>query len=237
MALLRTSKMTDPAPIIRGRGVMLRAPAMTDYPSWAELRAMSREHLTPWEPLWSRDELSRSAFRRRIRHYQREAREDLGYAFFIFAAPQPRAGTSASAGNGSATAHAPAVPAQRQSLMARLSSAQPLLVGGVTMTNVRRGVTQAATLGYWLGAPHVGRGLMRDALGALLPFAFDVLRLHRIEAAVMPSNTPSLALLDRLGFVREGLTRRYLKINGIWQDHIAFSLLAEDVGRADGGPA
>ena len=52
--------------------------------AWAELRALSREHLTPWEPMWQRDELSRSAFRRRVRHYQREMREDLGYAFLIF---------------------------------------------------------------------------------------------------------------------------------------------------------
>ena len=64
---------------------MLRPPQMSDYSAWAELRALSREHLMPWEPVWPRDELTRSAFRRRLRHYQREAREDQGYAFLIFA--------------------------------------------------------------------------------------------------------------------------------------------------------
>ena len=57
---------------------------MDDYSAWAELRALSRQHLTVWEPLWTRDELSRSAFRRRLRQYQREMRDDQGYAFLIF---------------------------------------------------------------------------------------------------------------------------------------------------------
>ena len=105
MALLRSSRGTETTPIIRGRGVMLRAPAMMDYPAWAELRAMSRDHLSPWEPLWARDELTRSAFRRRIRHYQRESREDLGYAFLIFAAPQA-ADVAQASGNMSAAANA-----------------------------------------------------------------------------------------------------------------------------------
>src|SRR4249920_2981326 len=84
MAFLRSSTGHDSAVTLRGRGVWLRAPLMGDYGPWAELRAMSRDHLTPWEPVWQRDELSRSSFRRRVRHYQREAREDLGYAFLIF---------------------------------------------------------------------------------------------------------------------------------------------------------
>ncbi|MGD9669158.1 MAG: GNAT family N-acetyltransferase [Hyphomicrobiaceae bacterium] len=225
MALLRSSRTSEPAPIIRGKGVMLRAPAMTDYPRWAELRALSRDHLTPWEPLWSRDELTRSAFRRRVRHYQREAREDLGYSYLVFAAPQPA----------DASVRRQLDSDGRLVSIARSMQTSPALVGGVTLTNVRRGVTQAATLGYWLGAPYVRRGLMHDALSALIPFAFDVLRLHRIEAAVMPANAASLRVLARLGFSREGLARRYLKIAGRWEDHLQFALLAEDVGRSDGG--
>src|SRR5262249_59782206 len=69
---------------IRGREVYLRQPVMGDYAAWAELRALSRQHLTIWEPQWSRDELARSAFRRRLRQYQRELRDDQGYAFLIF---------------------------------------------------------------------------------------------------------------------------------------------------------
>lgn len=226
MALLRSSKISEPVPIVRGKGVMMRAPCMMDYPAWAELRAMSRDHLAPWEPLWSRDELTRSAFRRRVRHYQREAREDLGYAYLVFAAPQPAP----------ASAHGIFDIDGRPLAHPRPVQIPPALVGGVTLTNVRRGVTQAATLGYWLGAPYAGRGLMHDALSALIPFAFDVLRLHRIEAAVMPANATSLRVLDRLGFSREGLARRYLKIADRWEDHLLFGLVAEDVGRSEGGP-
>ena len=115
MAFLRSSIGQDSAHVVRGRGVWLRPAVMGDYAAWAELRARSREHLTPWEPVWQRDELTRSAFRRRVRHYQREAREDLGYAFLIFREADDR------------------------------------LLGGLTLSNVRRGVTQAAVLGYWLG--------------------------------------------------------------------------------------
>lgn len=226
MALLRSSRTSDPAPIVRGTRVMLRAPVMADYPAWIELRALSRSHLTVWEPSWSRDELTQTAFRRRVRHYQRESREDLGYAYLVFAAPQPATASARGLENLDAGRLVGIKPSLRVS---------PTLVGGVTLTNVRRGVTQAATLGYWLGSPFVGRGLMHDALFALLPFAFDVLRLHRVEAAVMPSNAASLRVLARLGFTREGLARQYLKINGKWEDHLFFALLAEDVGRSEGG--
>lgn len=219
MALLRTTIGQDSGPIVRGEGVILRAPQMGDYAAWAELRAMSREHLAPWEPLWSRDELTRSAFRRRVRHYQREAHEDLGYAFLVFA-------------------EALQAPQRTADLAWGQRAGQPFrehtLVGGVTLSNVRRGVTQTATLGYWLGAPFTGRGLMRSALAAIVPFAFDVLRLHRLDAAILPVNTPSLRLIERCGFKREGLARRYLKIAGCWQDHFIYGLLSEDTGRSEG---
>ncbi len=142
MAFLRSTTAHDSAVTLRGRGVWLRAPLMGDYAPWAELRAMSRDHLTPWEPVWQRDELSRSAFRRRVRHYQREAREDLGYAFLIF------------------------------------SDADDQLLGGLTLSNVRRGVTQAAVLGYWLGKPFVRRGYMTEAVRAAVE-----LRLRRAASA------------------------------------------------------
>jgi len=102
------------------------------------------------------------------------------------------------------------------------------LVGGVTLSNVRRGVTQAAALGYWIGAPHARRGHMRAALSVLLPYAFDSLRLHRIEAACLPHNRASVGVLEGAGFRHEGLARRYLKINGTWQDHALYALVEED---------
>jgi ribosomal-protein-alanine N-acetyltransferase len=177
---------------VRGRQVYLRQPAMGDYSAWAELRALSRQHLTVWEPLWTRDELSRSAFRRRLRQYQREMREDQGYAFLVF-----REGDAA-------------------------------LVGGLTISNVRRGVAQSASVGYWMGLPYVRCGYMTDALRAVLPFAFGTLGLHRLEAACLPHNAPSARVLEKAGFRREGTARRYLKINDIWQDHDLYALLHDD---------
>ena len=177
---------------VRGRQVYLRQPAMGDYSAWAELRALSRQHLTVWEPLWTRDELSRSAFRRRLRQYQRELREDQGYAFLVFR-------------EGDAT-----------------------LVGGLTISNVRRGVAQSASVGYWMGLPHVRHGYMTDAVRAIVPFAFGTLGLHRLEAACLPHNAPSARVLEKAGFRREGTARRYLKINDIWQDHDLYALLHDD---------
>jgi len=194
MAFLRSTSGIDAEAEIHGQAVFLRHPAMGDYSAWAELRAMSRQHLTVWEPQWARDELTRSAFRRRLRQYQRELREDQGYAFLIFR-------------------HAGAA-----------------LVGGLSISNVRRGVAQAASIGYWIGAPYVRRGHMTDAVKAVLPFAFATLGLHRLEAACLPHNHPSTRVLEKVGFKREGMARRYLKINGVWQDHDLFALLQDDAG-------
>jgi [ribosomal protein S5]-alanine N-acetyltransferase len=101
------------------------------------------------------------------------------------------------------------------------------IVGGVNLSHVRRGVAQSASLGYWMGAAYANQGLMGEALGALLPYAFERLGLHRIEAACLPRNKPSRALLAKLGFREEGYAVKYLKINGQWQDHVLYALLAE----------
>jgi len=103
-----------------------------------------------------------------------------------------------------------------------------VLIGGVTLANVRRGIVQAGTIGYWIGEPFAGQGLMTRALRVLLPFVFSELSLHRIEAACIPSNIASVRVLEKCGFVHEGLARRYLCINGVWQDHYLFGLLNED---------
>lgn len=102
------------------------------------------------------------------------------------------------------------------------------LLGGVNLSHIRRGVMQAASLGYWMGAPHAGQGIMTRAVGVLMPFAFRTLKLHRIEAACLPHNAPSIHLLEKVGFTREGYARKYLNIAGSWQDHLLFALLGED---------
>ncbi|MDX2103225.1 MAG: GNAT family protein [Alphaproteobacteria bacterium] len=105
------------------------------------------------------------------------------------------------------------------------------LLGALTFTNVRRGVAQAASVGYWIGEPHARQGYMREALRTALDFAFADLGLHRVEAACLPRNTASAGLLDRCGFQREGIARKYLKIAGRWEDHLLFAILREDAGR------
>nr|AAF78804.1 probable acetyltransferase PacT [Bradyrhizobium japonicum] len=102
------------------------------------------------------------------------------------------------------------------------------MVGGITLANVRRGIVQAGTIGYWVGQPHAHRGYMTAALRVLLPTLFGELNLHRVEAACIPTNAPSIRVLEKCGFSREGLARRYLCINGVWQDHLLFGLLHED---------
>ena len=192
MAFFRTVSFSELLPIIEGDGVYLRAPQMSDYSEWTTLREASRAFLTPWEPTWPSDDLSRSAFRRRLRRYAEDQRADTSYAFFLF------------------------------------RKSDDALVGGLTMANIRRGVAQAGSLGYWIGAPYVRRGYMTAAVRALLPAAFDVLRLHRVEAACIPTNLASVWLLEKTGFRREGYARSYLCINGTWQDHLLYARLQSD---------
>jgi ribosomal-protein-alanine N-acetyltransferase len=104
----------------------------------------------------------------------------------------------------------------------------PVLVGGIGLSNVRRGVAEAASLGYWVGSRFARRGYMTEALGLTLDFAFQSLKLHRVEAACLPTNVPSRGLLGKLGFAEEGYARKYLLIDGKWQDHVLFAMLRED---------
>lgn len=100
------------------------------------------------------------------------------------------------------------------------------LAGGISLSNIRLGVAQSAHIGYWMGERYAGQGLMFEALNLVIPFAFDRLRLHRLEAACIPTNTRSTRLLEKAGFQREGLLRSYLRINGVWQDHHLYALIA-----------
>jgi len=180
-------------PVIKAGSVYLRYPRMADFKQWQRLRGESRAFLEPWEPVWASDELTKGAYRRRIKRYQKEARLDGAYAFFVF------------------------------------RYEDDALMGGCTLSNVRRGVTQCCSLGYWIGERFARQGYMFDAVKALVPFVFSTLGLHRIEAACLPSNDPSKNLLSKVGFRQEGLALRYLQINGEWRDHVLFALLADEV--------
>lgn len=100
------------------------------------------------------------------------------------------------------------------------------LTGGITLSNIRRGVAQMGTVGYWCGAAHTRQGHTLAAVRTLTRFAFRSLALHRLEAACLPENTPSRRLLGQAGFAEEGLAQAYLKINGEWRDHVLFGLVA-----------
>ena len=103
------------------------------------------------------------------------------------------------------------------------------LVGGIALTNLHRGVADAAMIGYWMGEPFAGRGYMREALPLVLDFAFYKIGLHRVEAACLEDNARSRGLLAKTGFQYEGQARGLLKINGIWRDHLVFAVLRDDL--------
>jgi [ribosomal protein S5]-alanine N-acetyltransferase len=105
------------------------------------------------------------------------------------------------------------------------STTDNTLIGAININNVRRGVAQMATLGYWVGLPFARQGYMADALQLVMPYAFSELGLHRLEAACLPRNLPSIALLKKSGFEEEGYAKDYLKIAGRWEDHILFARL------------
>lgn len=103
------------------------------------------------------------------------------------------------------------------------------MVGGVTLANVRRGVAQMASVGYWMGEPFTRQGHTSAAVDAVLAFGFERLGLHRIEAACLPSNTASRGVLAKAGFREEGHAKAYLKIDGEWRDHLLFGRLQHEV--------
>ena len=166
---------------------------MRDFDEWAALRAESRPFLVPWEPTWPADDLTKSAFRRRLRRQAEEVERDEAYPFFIYRETDDR------------------------------------LLGGLTIGQIRRGVAQTGTFGYWMGSPYARKGHMTRAVRAACGFAFSTLRLHRIEAACLPHNAPSMRLLERNDFKREGFARSYLRINGAWQDHVLYALIETDL--------
>ena len=97
------------------------------------------------------------------------------------------------------------------------------ILGGITLGNVRMGVSQSGQIGYWIGARFKDNGVMTEALGLLCVYCFSTLGLHRLEAACIPDNARSIRILEKTGFAREGYLRSYLKINGVWRDHVLYA--------------
>ena len=180
--------------------LILRAPVHSDYRAWVALRSSSREFLTPWEPTWSRDHLTRKAFTTRVNWAQRLINEGTGMPLF----------------------------------MARRSD--NALVGAITLSNIRRGPAQAGTMGYWVGVQHTRQGYMREALTAMVNYAFTTVDISRIESACLPENKASRGVLEKCGYKYEGVAQAYLQINGRWRTHVLYAALRNDRrGRTSAG--
>lgn len=102
------------------------------------------------------------------------------------------------------------------------------IIGFLNFSNIVRGAFQSCHLGYAIDQANANQGLMTEALRQAITFAFEDLKLHRIEANIMPRNHRSARVVEKLGFVNEGLSRKYLKINGVWEDHIHYVMLNDD---------
>ncbi|MGR3839406.1 MAG: GNAT family N-acetyltransferase [Cognatishimia sp.] len=172
--------------------MILRPPVHGDFRNWSWQRESSAEFLTPWEPAWAADHLTRKSFTNRVYWAQR------------------------SITNGSAV---PLFLIDRQS---------EGLVGAITLDNIRRDPAQSATLGYWVGQNHARQGFMREAIEAVVHYAFAHMDLSRIEAACLPENTPSRGVLEKSGFKYEGVAQSYLQINGRWRTHVLYACLRSD---------
>ncbi|MCX7561175.1 GNAT family protein [Sulfitobacter sp. F26204] len=106
--------------------------------------------------------------------------------------------------------------------------ADDMLLGAITLDNIRRGPAQSGTLGYWTGEPFARQGYMREAIHAVVHQAFTRLDLSRIEAACLPENTASRGLLEKTGFKYEGVAQSYLQIDGRWRTHVLYASLRSD---------
>jgi ribosomal-protein-alanine N-acetyltransferase len=101
-------------------------------------------------------------------------------------------------------------------------------VGKIALNGIMRGAMYGAYLGYWMAADQQGKGLVTEAISAVLDFAFGPAGLHRVQAAIMPRNERSLRVIEKLEFRREGYAERYLQIAGKWEDHVLFARTREE---------
>ncbi len=120
-------------------------------------------------------------------------------------------------------------------LLVTLRAPGESIIGRVTLGGVLRGAFQNAYLGYWIDREHQRQGLMTEAVGGALAFAFGVAGLHRVQIAIMPRNPGSLRVMEKIGVRREGLSERYLRIAGGWEDHVVFAITAEEWNAKNAG--
>lgn len=178
----------------------LRPPMHADFRGWAALRKESKAFLTPWEPTWAPDHLTRKSFTNRVYWTQRSISNGTAMPLFI------------------------------------IRRSDEVILGAITLDHIRRGPAQAGTTGYWIGEQFARQGYMREAIEAVVHYAFTALDLSRIEAGCLPENKPSRALLESCGYKYEGVAQAYLQINGRWRNHVLYANLRNDRrGKTDVG--
>ena len=187
------------SPVLKGEKIVLRLAKSSDFAEWSQLRRANREFLTQWEPRWPPSELTRANFQARLKIQQQQFKDGLGYHFLIFLNSSHHEGSGAE-----------------------------IMIGGITLTQIRQGAARSGEIGYWLAENQMGKSYMRDALTLLLSYCFGELVLQRVEASSLAGNARSIGLLKRMGFRHEGTAIAYLEINGKRRDHERYGLLATE---------
>ena len=101
-------------------------------------------------------------------------------------------------------------------------------IGEVSLGTVQRGPFQSASIGYWVDAAHAGRGYVPEGVGLILQYGFEQIALHRMEAAIVPRNTASRRVAEKLGLREEGTSLRFLQIDGAYEDHVRYAITLEE---------
>jgi ribosomal-protein-alanine N-acetyltransferase len=197
---------------LAGRRVLLRSLVATDFPAWQEVRRRNAEWLTPWEPARNPglpDVVeSADAFAMRCSARERERQLGTGFGFGIFVDPTESGPGGVRAGRGR----------RREERFA----------GEINLSSVQRGPFQSAYVGYWIDQAQAGHGYMPEALVVVARFAFEHVRLHRVQISIIPRNHRSRRVVEKLKIRDEGIAHRYLEINGVWEDHIRYALTLEE---------
>lgn len=180
---------------LRGRRILLRPLAATDFEAWREVRTRARDWLVKWEPrpLPGQPDPTedRRVFAARCGARERERQLGTGYGFGIF------------------------IKGQR-------------FAGEINLSSVQRGPFQNAYVGYWIDEAVAGHGYTPEAVIVVCRFAFDDLGLHRLQASIIPRNTASHRVAEKVGLRNEGTAERYLEIDGVWEDHVRYAITSEE---------
>jgi ribosomal-protein-alanine N-acetyltransferase len=205
---------------LRARRVLLRPLSGDDFEAWSDVRVRCGPWLTKWEaaPLPGRPDpaTNRDAFVARCAARQREWQLGTGYGFGIFVPPSDADG-GVGAGGAAPGAAASVGPAGATHF-----------AGEINIGTVQRGPFQNAYVGYWIDELLAGRGLMPESVVAVMRFAFEELGLHRLQIAIIPRNTASRRVVEKLDLRLEGVAERYLQIDGAWEDHCRYAITVEE---------